>query len=86
MEFDTNPKRNADDNRHDAMKLESWDSAEKKKRWKVVRLDTVEDVPGDIISADESFGECMMDVAGEQKTYSFGYGGIRIVQRNDRGR
>ena len=63
------------------MKLESFHSAEDKKRWKIVRTDTYADVPGEIITADETTGECSMMVAGETKTMSFGPGGMRIIWR-----
>jgi oligoribonuclease NrnB/cAMP/cGMP phosphodiesterase (DHH superfamily) len=63
------------------MKLENYHSAEDKKKWKIVRLDKHEDVPGDIVTADEDKGECSLHVGGETKTLSFGPGGIRIVRR-----
>jgi hypothetical protein len=46
------------------MKLESWQSAEDKRRWKIVRTDDYTDVPGDIITADEASGECCVQIAG----------------------
>ena len=64
-----------------AMKLASWHSSEDKRHWKVVRTDNYTDVPGEIIDADETTGECTMAVAGETKPWSFGQGGIRIVRR-----
>ncbi len=63
------------------MKFESYQAAEEKARWKVVRTDKYEDVPGDIVTADETTGECSMHVGGETKTLSFGPGGIKIVSR-----
>jgi hypothetical protein len=63
------------------MKLESWHSSEDKRRWKIVRTDDYTDVPGEIITADESTGECSMLVRGETKALSFGPGGMRIVGR-----
>ena len=63
------------------MILESWHSAEDKKRWKIVRTDDYTDVPGDIVSADEATGECCVQVRGEPRTLSLGPGGIRIVGR-----
>ncbi len=63
------------------MKLESWHSAEDKRRWKIVRTDNYTDVPGEIITADEATGECCVQVGGETKTLSFGPRGIRIVGR-----
>ena len=63
------------------MKLESYDSVEDKKRWKIVRTDSCTDVDGEIITADEVSGECCVQVGGETKTLSFGPRGIRIVGR-----
>lgn len=63
------------------MKLESWHSTEDKRRWKIVRRDDCTDVPGDIITADETSGECCLQVSGETKSLSFGPSGIRIVGR-----
>ena len=63
------------------MKLESWQSAEDKRRWKIVRTDDYTDVPGDIITTDEASGECCVQIAGETKTLSFGPRGIRIIGR-----
>jgi hypothetical protein len=63
------------------MKLESWHSSEEKRRWKIVRTDTYADVPGEIVSADETTGECSLEVGGQTKTMSFGPGGIRIIGR-----
>ncbi len=62
------------------MKLESYHSTDDKKNWKIVRLDSYTDVPGEIITADEATGEICVQVAGETKTFSFA-GGIRIVRR-----
>jgi hypothetical protein len=64
-----------------AVKLESWHSSEDKRRWKIVRTDNYTDVPGEIVTADETTGECSVQVSGETKTLSFGAGGIRIVGR-----
>jgi hypothetical protein len=63
------------------MKLETWHSSAEKALWKIVRLDTYVDVEGDIISADESTGECSLQVGAEAKTFSFGPNGMRIVGR-----
>jgi hypothetical protein len=68
------------------LKLESYDSAEDKRRWKIVRTDSYEDVPGEIVAADDETGECCVQitVGGETKTESmaFGLGGIRLVGRS----
>ena len=61
------------------MKLESWHSSKEKRRWKIVRTDNYTDVAGEIVSADETTGECSIHVGGETKTRSFGLGGIRSV-------
>lgn len=62
------------------MKLESYHSAEEKAKWKIVRADSLADVPCDeIVSADEDTGECKVRIKGEEKTLSFGPGGIRVV-------
>ena len=63
------------------MRLESWHTAEDKRRWKIVRTDTYTDVAGEIISADEETGEACVQVGGETKTLSFEPRGIRIVGR-----
>jgi hypothetical protein len=63
------------------VKLESWHSSEDKHRWKIVRTDNYTDVAGEIVTADETTGECSIHVGGETKTLSFGPGGIRIVGR-----
>lgn len=67
------------------MKLESTDTDEARSRWKIVRLDNYTDVPGEILSADDTTGDCCLRVtaagATEDKTLSFGPGGIRIVGR-----
>jgi hypothetical protein len=67
------------------MKLESYDPVEKKRRYKIVRTDfggpNGGDVEGEIIAADETSGECCLQVGGETKTLSFGPRGIRIVGR-----
>jgi hypothetical protein len=67
------------------MKLESWHNTEDKRRYKIVRTDNYTDVPGVIITADETSGECCLQVTAngttETKTLSFGPRGIRIVGR-----
>jgi hypothetical protein len=63
------------------MKLESWATPESKRVWKVVRLDTHADVPGEIIAADDASGECTMFAQGETKTHNFGVLGIKLVGR-----
>ncbi len=68
------------------MRFESHQSSEDKKRWKIVRLDSYADVPGEISTADELTGECAVllpDGNGGTvtKTLSFGPGGIKLVGR-----
>ena len=63
------------------MKLESWHNAEDKRQWKIVRTDNHEDVKGEIVAADETTGECSVQVGRETKTFSFGFGGIRLIAR-----
>lgn len=63
------------------MKLESYDSTEDKRRWKVVRTDDYTDVEGDIVDASEATGKCCLQVKGETKTFEFGPYGIRIIRR-----
>lgn len=67
------------------MKLESFDSVEKKHGWKLVRTDNYADVPGEIVSADEDTGECCVTVqvgdTTETKALHFGPYGFRIVGR-----
>jgi hypothetical protein len=64
-----------------SVKLESWHSSEDKRRWKIVRTDNYTDVAGEIVTADETTGECSIHVGGETKALSFGPAGIRIVGR-----
>lgn len=63
------------------MKLESWQDAAHKSRYKVVRLDTFEVVPGEIVSADEETGTATITHHGDTKTHEFGFGGIRVLRR-----
>ena len=65
------------------MKLESDQTAESKHQWKIVRRDECTDVAGEIISADEQTGECVVQIAGEEKPRSLSFGpyGIRLVGR-----
>ncbi len=68
------------------MKLESFDTNEKKRRWKIIRMDTFNDVPGEIVSADEALGRYQITVeGGETKTEDLGPGGIRLVLRERHG-
>jgi hypothetical protein len=68
------------------MKLEAHQPTEEKKQWKIVRTDSYRDVPGEIIIADESTGECDVQrvIDGEATTahLNFGAGGIKLVRRS----
>jgi hypothetical protein len=65
------------------MKIESGQTTESKHQWKIVRRDSCADVAGEIVSADEQTGECVVQIAGEEKprSLSFGPDGIRLVGR-----
>jgi hypothetical protein len=67
------------------MKIESDSDVAEKRRWKIVRTDTYQDVPGEIVSADEMTGECCVEITAagksETKTLSFGPRGIRLARR-----
>jgi hypothetical protein len=66
----------------EAMKLDNQNSVEDKRKWKLVRTDSLTDIKGEIITADEATGECsIIDSVGETKTLNFGPHGIRIVGR-----
>ena len=61
------------------MKLETWHSAEDKRRWKIVRADDHSEVAGEIITADTDTGECRLRLGGETKTLRFKPHEIMIV-------
>jgi hypothetical protein len=68
------------------MKIDSSEAAELKSRWKIVRTDNYADIPGDIVTADEVTGECVLllpDGNGGTmcKTLAFGPHGIKIISR-----
>lgn len=67
-----------------AIKLETWHSPEDKGRYKLVRTDSYEEVPGEIVTADEDTGECSVKVGDETKKISLGPGGVRIIGRGRR--
>lgn len=62
-------------------RIDASASLEDKRRWRIVRRDSLTSVEGDIVAADEDSGECSLTVKGETKTFSFGPRGIRIVSR-----
>jgi hypothetical protein len=58
------------------------DPSLERKRWRVVRLDSFADIPGQILSADDQTGEVTMrDQGGEETSYSLGRHAIRLVRR-----
>ena len=62
--------------------LTAADPETARRRYKIVRLDTHQDVPGLILSASVETGLCMMRAAsGEAREHSFGPYGLRIVTR-----
>jgi hypothetical protein len=53
-----------------------------RKRWRVVRLDSYSDIPGEIMFADELTGEVKMkDYGGFERSYAFGSGAIKIIRK-----
>ena len=64
------------------MKIDSSMSEEQRRRYKVVRLDSLSDLDGLIVVADEQEGTATLkDKSGEDKAYSFGPRGIVILLR-----
>lgn len=63
------------------MKLDETTPAEERARWKAVRTDSLRDIPGEIVSADEQTGECVIDVHGQKQEWKFGSHGLRIMLR-----
>jgi hypothetical protein len=66
--------------RRECFTLETWHNRENKSRFKVVRTDTYNDVPGEIVFAGEKSGECIMHIDGKDETLSFGADGMVIVE------
>lgn len=62
-------------------KIEADAPEAERRRWRVVRLDTHQQVAGDLISADADSGLVSMTVAGERKDHNFGPGAIAIIGR-----
>jgi hypothetical protein len=53
-----------------------------RRRWRIVRLDTHQDLPGEIVEADVENGTATMkQPSGESTQYSLGPGGIAIIGR-----
>ena len=66
--------------------LTAADPESERRRYKIVRLDTHETLPGLIMSASVDTGICVMQItraghATEKKEYNFGGRGLRIVCR-----
>jgi hypothetical protein len=62
--------------------LTAVDPESYRSRYKIVRTDTMQDVPGLILSASVENGLCMVrNAAGESVEHSFGPRGLRIVTR-----
>lgn len=61
-------------------KLSFYAPESERRRWKIVRLDTMADVPGLILSANMDTGLCLLlDAAGSYQEYNFGPGGLWIA-------
>lgn len=53
-----------------------------RRRWRIVRLDTHQDLAGLILSADVDSGACVMkEASGAAKDYALGPGGLAIIGR-----
>jgi hypothetical protein len=61
-------------------KLTAVDPETERRRYKVVRCDTMADVPGLILSASVETGLCLMrSTNGASQEFNFGPDGLRIV-------
>jgi hypothetical protein len=61
-------------------KLTAVDPESERARYKIVRRDTMEDVPGLILSASVETGLCLVRHSnGASQEFSFGPDGLRIV-------
>ena len=65
------------------MKLSGRDPEELRACYKIVRRDTLADVPGLILSASEETGLCLVreSPAGGSQEYNFGPDGLRLVRK-----
>lgn len=62
------------------IKLTAADPEEERARWKIVRCDTLADVPGFIVSASVDTGLCLLRQSnGTSQEHDFRPGGLRIV-------
>jgi hypothetical protein len=61
-------------------KLTAVDPESERRRYKIVRRDTMEDVPGLILSANVEAGLCLLRLSnGASQELNFGPDGLRIV-------
>jgi hypothetical protein len=61
-------------------KLTAVDPESERRRYKIVRCDTMEDVPGMILSANVETGLCLVRLPnGASQEFNFGPEGLRIV-------
>jgi hypothetical protein len=61
-------------------KLTAVDPENERRRYKIVRRDTMEDVPGLILSASIETGLCLLRLSsGASQEFNFGPEGLRIV-------
>ena len=61
-------------------KLTAVDPENERARYKIVRRDTLEDVPGLILSANVETGLCLLrQLNGTSQEFNFGPDGLRIV-------
>jgi len=61
-------------------KLTAIDPESERRRYKIVRRDTMEDVPGLILSASVEAGLCLLRLSsGASQEFNFGPDGLRIV-------
>lgn len=62
------------------MKLSAFDPEDERRRWCVVRCDTLETVRGLILCASEETGLCLFRIEnGDWREYHFGPNGCRIL-------
>jgi hypothetical protein len=61
-------------------KLTAVDSESERRRYKIVRCDTMEDIPGLILAANVETGLCLVRLSnGASQEFNFGPNGMRIV-------
>jgi hypothetical protein len=61
-------------------KLTAVDPETERRRYKVVRRDSMEDVPGLILSANVDTGLCLLRLSnGASQEFNFGPEGLRII-------